>query len=201
MYDKVRKLILTEKIEELEKMKKSGVDFLKVVDKKSINLGLPEVSLAQFAISAGNVDILKIILSESKLDSTKWTSCSINNAFDAIEEEETKRMISYLVSLGEDINCNKAISDHGGPLSKAIDSGSVELVNFLLENGANVDQNYGAMGSPLIIAIKEKKNKIALALIRNAKDLSIVDDDGKTALDIAKDMKMNKIVKSLEAKN
>ena len=200
LYNKVKNLIFNEKVEELKKLKNNGVKFNEIIYEDNIKLGINDNSLVQNAISTGNIEILKMILSERKIDSSKWSSCSLSYAFDAVEEEGTKNMISYLISQGEDINCNKSNSGYGGPLAKAIQVESVDLVKFLISNGVKVDQNYSAVGSPVIVAIKEKKKKIAMEIISHSKDFSFTDDDGKTALDIAKELKMDEVVQVLSKK-
>lgn len=199
-FAEVAKLVLGEKIAELKKLKAQGMNFGELQKKEDEKIGMNLNTLATHAIETGNLELTKFMMNELKVDIKKLHNCVLEYAYTAIEERDTKKMIDYLIEIGADVNCNRDMSGLGGALASAIDAESVEYVKYIVDKGANIDQSYGAYGSPLIYALKEEKPEISEYLALHSKDISFKDDDGKTALDIAKAMNYTNVVKILEAK-
>nr|XP_057921252.1 protein phosphatase 1 regulatory subunit 12C [Doryrhamphus excisus] len=86
---------------------------------------------------------------------------------------------------GEIINCSNA--DGITALHQACIDGSMEMVSFLLEHGANVNQVDSEGWTPLHVAASCGYRDIADFLLRNGASLSAVNCDGDVPVDIALD--------------
>lgn len=72
------------------------------------------------------------------------------------------------------------------PLHAAVEESPIELIEFLLKNGADVNHRSQMNGmTPLMIATDRKNTSIINLLLAYGSDPHIQDNDGKTALDIA----------------
>lgn len=78
-----------------------------------------------------------------------------------------------------------------------------EVARFLIENGANINEN-SKMGSPLMAAVVKGNNEIALLLLQKKANVNDVDANGTTALiyatqfgniDILKELLLNNVDK------
>ncbi|XP_071360695.1 protein phosphatase 1 regulatory subunit 12C isoform X2 [Trachinotus anak] len=99
------------------------------------------------------------------------------------EAKDTKRRNGEDVT--EIINCSNA--DGITALHQACIDGSMEMVTFLLENGANVNQVDSEGWTPLHVAASCGYSDIADFLLQQGASLSAVNCDGDVPLDIALD--------------
>jgi ankyrin len=92
------------------------------------------------------------------------------------------------------------------PLVQAVSTGRAEIVKFLIEKGAKVDEADEDNESPLWKAARFKHQDIALILLEAGADPLIAaigcdehdPDDGKSALDVAKENNLSEIVELME---
>jgi ankyrin repeat protein len=90
-----------------------------------------------------------------------------------------------------------AVDAHGGtPLFMAIFAKKSELVQFLLEHGANPNHKCGE-DTPLIVAVEHGSLDDVKNLIAFGADLTPKDSEGRTALDIATSMNRPESVREL----
>ncbi|XP_059200062.1 protein phosphatase 1 regulatory subunit 12C isoform X2 [Centropristis striata] len=99
-------------------------------------------------------------------------------------DEETKRRDEE-DEVGELINCSNA--DGITALHQSCIDGSMEIVSFLLENGATVNQVDNEGWTPLHVAASCGYPEIADFLLQNGASLCAVNCDGDVPLDIALD--------------
>ena len=94
--------------------------------------------------------------------------------------------VDILVARGADleITCpDPAYWDHGcTALLGAAHEGNSEIVETLLEAGANIDAKMPDGSTALMLAVKASKEKVARALLEYKPDVNAVDDDGCNAL-------------------
>lgn len=114
-----------------------------------------------------------------------------------------RSVLESLVQLGGDLD--QAPPKGNTPLITAIMVGNTENVKTLLRLGANVntvaDNSFADRVSPLIAAVSASSPDIEIidALLEKNPDLSITDQNGRTALDHAKDSREKEIVQKLTA--
>ncbi|MBI1216574.1 MAG: hypothetical protein GC185_12250 [Alphaproteobacteria bacterium] len=68
--------------------------------------------------------------------------------------------------------CVKWESRKGSPLTVAQDSGSLNVFRFLLDSGADANENTGNDWTPLLRAVKKGRHDFALALMEKGADLN-----------------------------
>ena len=82
----------------------------------------------------------------------------------------------------------------------AAENGATEIIDYLLKNGANINDIDIRGDSSLIIALKNNNIKAAKFLIEKGADLSIINEEDKTALTIAKDIDSKEIIELINIK-
>lgn len=111
-------------------------------------------------------------------------------------------LVKVLLKAGADINL-------GNALYEAADRDNTELVNFLISKGADVNQKDNKGNTPLSKAIQNPKNYYkdymtkynanAIALIDAGADLTLPDEYGRAAYDLAKTNKNKTIVEYIDS--
>jgi len=111
-------------------------------------------------------------------------------------------LVKVLLNAGADINL-------GNALYEAADRDNTELVNFLISKGADVNQKDNKGNTPLSQAIQNPKNYYkdymtkynanAIALIDAGADLTLPNEYGRAAYDLAKTNKNKTIVKYIDS--
>ena len=82
----------------------------------------------------------------------------------------------------------------------AAEDGAVDTIDFLIRNGANINDTDVRGDSALIIAVKNNNIKASQLLIEHGADLNIKNEDNKDALNIAKDLGYKEITDFIENK-
>ena len=80
---------------------------------------------------------------------------------------------------------NTINSWHGSPLHYALQLNKMNIVTFLLENGAQIDTRNRKGSSPLHIAAIRSKVEVLVALIQKGADVNVFDKDGNSPLYLA----------------
>lgn len=131
-------------------------------------------------------------------------------------EDGDLEKVKSIIEKGADINLEY---DDWTPLTKASEKGHLNIVKYLVENGAdvNIKNNQGetALMTALILYIKifKKENKldakiminsildkclkIVKFLIKNKACVNIINNEGKTALDLAEENGCEEVAKFL----
>jgi uncharacterized protein len=91
----------------------------------------------------------------------------------------------YLAEHGADLNASATNGSGYNALTGAVASGHTQIVQWLLENGANPNYRYGPGYSPLLTAAANGHLEILKLLLANGADLNATSSDGKSALTLA----------------
>ncbi len=90
------------------------------------------------------------------------------------------------------------VGTRGTALHAAIESGDEEIVNLLLNHGANVDAANAHGETPLFIAASMGKKPLVARLLQLKADPSIRDINGQSAIDAAKEANHPEVVEMLK---
>lgn len=128
------------------------------------------------------------------------TDVNLANRFD-----ETPLMYAAIIG---DIDFAKALIQRGAqvnrlgwaPLHYAASRGQVKMVQFLLDHGAFPNAPAADGSSPLLLAVTSRKADAVKVLLAAGADPKAVNQQRKSALDVAKEMKLSSIVSLLEGK-
>ena len=85
------------------------------------------------------------------------------------------------------------------PLIWATYSGSLDVIRFLLERGADTQVTYKKGWTPLHIAAREGRLEVARLLLEGGGDVKSKNDNGKTPLDLAMNDAMRKLLRRTPA--
>lgn len=115
-----------------------------------------------------------------------------DTALNLASHEGQAKMVSFLISRGADPNNG---GQKGSPLYNAK---NVEVARILLDNGADINfKTKVTKSSPLNIALRFKKTKLALFLIEQNADIHHITAYGSTAILYAVQYSQNKVAKVL----
>ncbi len=101
-----------------------------------------------------------------------------------------------LVSRGADVNVPDR--DGGTALTFASKSGHLEIVRLLVEHGADLNARDHEGDTPVMCAINGKSAGIINFLISRGADLTIMNKHNKTALDLASEKGLLRIVNDIK---
>lgn len=126
-----------------------------------------------------------------------------SNIFLAVQAEHMKA-VEKLVSGGTDINTRREDGNNNTPLMEAATWNSKEIVEFLLQKGANPNliDRYGRTALMLAMLYRENGEEdvleITKILIAGGTDMTIKNTDGKTAREIATDRGYSRVAEMLK---
>lgn len=117
-----------------------------------------------------------------------------------------EEMVKFLLEKGADANTvceieNEHIDISPTPLMNAAYRGNTNIINMLLENGADINYTTDYGMTALMMAASFNQFEAAKVLLENNADTSITDEYGRTALDLAKLEDYKDIVELLEKYN
>lgn len=117
-----------------------------------------------------------------------------------------EEMVKFLLEKGADANTvckieNEHIDISPTPLMNAAYRGNTNIINMLLENGADINYTTDYGMTALMMAASFNQFEAAKVLLENNADTSITDEYGRTALDLAKSEDYKDIVELLEKYN
>ncbi|SIN82115.1 Ankyrin repeat-containing protein [Chryseobacterium scophthalmum] len=108
-----------------------------------------------------------------------------------IMEIELQRKLGAMIRAVKDIsNVIKTLDEYpteinlvgGTPLNHAINRGRYEIVKYIVERGANVNDLYDKNYSPLMSAVNGKNIEMVKLLLENGADVNLKDKYGNDAL-------------------
>uniref|UniRef100_UPI003F4B25E1 ankyrin repeat domain-containing protein n=1 Tax=Brachyspira catarrhinii TaxID=2528966 RepID=UPI003F4B25E1 len=128
------------------------------------------------------------------------------NALVYASSDENEEMVKFLLAKGADANTvceieNEDMVISPTPLMNAAYNGNINIINMLLENGADINYTTDFGTTPLMMAASFNHFEAVKVLLENNADTSITDEDGRTALDWAKLENFEDIVELLEEYN
>lgn len=144
-----------------------------------------------YAITYNRFDDLKKLISKENVNHKVKDGYPIHYAVFKNNLIITK----YLIELGADVNVR--FEDESTPLITAAENGFQELCELLLEHGAqaNAVDNYG--NDALVKAVFYGRTELIKLLIKYGADANNSKVRGKTAIDLAKEMKLPEIISLL----
>jgi len=135
-----------------------------------------------FAYKKEHLDVCKLLIEEGAFIQNLSEE---NNEF-YLMMASLGGFLEVLKSLIEKVDVN--IEEHGRTaLMHAAYGGKLEAVNFLIDNGADVNKKGKEGMTALMYASKEGYLEVVKTLLENGADYKIKSDEGKTALDLSKD--------------
>ena len=111
----------------------------------------------------------------------------------AVDDSTTLRRFHFLVSRGAQVKDTEA-------LSAAAAGGSIELVTFLLDNGADVNMSRPETMSPLMLAATHGYEDMVRLLLSRGASIQPVDGEGHDAIVLARERGHWGVAKLLESK-
>ena len=117
-----------------------------------------------------------------------------------------EEMVKFLLEKGADANTvceikNEHTDISPTPLMNAAYKGNTNIINILLENGADINYTTDYGMTALMYAASFNQFEAAKVLLENNADTSITDEYGRTALDLAKSEDYKDIVELIEKYN
>ena len=106
------------------------------------------------------------------------------------------KIVKLLIEKGADVNI-KGYSDVT-PIMSASIGGNLEIVRLLYESGANINAIEKTDMDALMFASQSGHFEMVKYLLKNGADIHIRDIDGNTALDLAKNRRVKKVLKKAE---
>ncbi len=93
-------------------------------------------------------------------------------------------ILRILANAGADLNAPSFM--HGEPIRAAAIKGDVNTVEFLLDQGANIEADYHS-STPLLLAVENDHRKLAEILLRRGANINEFDMYGRSAIHLAAD--------------
>jgi len=114
------------------------------------------------------------------------------------QQKELLPIVELLLAHRVDVNS----ADKSGwtPLALAVDRDSPDVVDALVNHGANIDVPVSSMGNetPLMLAIRRNSQRMLKTLIAAKPDFSLVNSQGRTALSYARGYRDTDMIEMLQ---
>jgi uncharacterized protein len=146
-------------------------------------------AILMIAVTTGNLDIVKILV-DNGANINQQDAIGGASALQYACDEGHVDIVEYLIKMRADINGND-----GGPLLAASRGGYIIIIQFLINNGAQVNLLDVRGSSALIWATRYNHTKSVKLLLESGTDYSIKNDSDETALSIAKENGFDEIEK------
>ena len=160
-----------------------GVDLLKEAMGKVEAEKIRELyawDLVVGAASTGNMENLMFVL--KKLDANKIPRTILDEAMNGAAQNNSLEMIRLLLKPGASANGK---SNSWPPIYIAIEHGHPEVVKLLVDNGANVNEQFFEHGTPLMFAVKYDFPDLVEYFLEHGADVHGKSIYGLTALHVA----------------
>ena len=169
-----------------------------------VNLASELTGFTPLMASLNNIAIAELLI-EKGADIEAKDDDGIN-ALVYASTYNNEEMVKFLLEKGADANTvceieNEHIDISPTPLMNAAYRGNTNIINMLLENGADINYTTDYGMTALMMAASFNQFEAAKVLLENNADTSITDEDGYTALDLAKSEDYKDIVELLEKYN
>ena len=149
----------------------------------------------------GNKRLVKALVNQGVDLETKDShgrTAFFNAAFIVDEDQD---MASFLIEKGANMDVQDT-EKKLTPLHILSKAGKAQNVAFLLEKGANPNLRNAWGNTPLQLAIWDEQTDVVNAFLESkSTDVSVKDNQGKTALDFAKEKNLTEIVEALQSRS
>ncbi len=164
--------------EKLQTLLENGLD-----PNMPISSDRPDVRALHFAaISKDNPEIIRLLVT-AKAELNRRSESGVSPLFAAITYSNS-RNAQELIALGADVNTSNSVGCTA--LEAAVSFGPAEVVKALVAHGADVNQQKTRrQGLPLTVAVREDDLAMARLLLQLGADPTLIDLQGKRALDHA----------------
>ena len=169
-----------------------------------VNLGAELTGFTPLMASLNNIAIAELLI-EKGADIEAKDDDDIN-ALVYASTYNNEEMVKFLLEKGTDANTvceieNEHIDISPTPLMNAAYRGNTNIINMLLENGADINYTTDYGMTALMMASSFNQFEAAKVLLENNADTSVTDEYGRTALDLSKLEDYKDIVELLEKYN
>ncbi|KAF7708676.1 B-cell lymphoma 3 protein homolog [Silurus meridionalis] len=143
---------------------------------------------------------LHIILSHLSQLSSFHSACLNSRNFEGLTplhltvQDGNKKLAKMLLDSGADINAVD-IKSGRSPLIHAVEKSCMEMINFLLENGCNVNSQSYSGNTALHIACGRGEVEAVRVLLKNGADSSLKNYHNDTAVMVAKNKKVSDVLR------
>lgn len=138
----------------------------------------------------------EIILMEIKKDSKKENK---NLCLLLVADYGILQSTKYLIEIGAEVDC-LAPANFRTPLLTAASSGHINIVSYLLANGANINAKDSMAANALILASTKGNLDMIKFLVEKGIDTHAIMDGGYNARDMAKGRKVKKYLREIGIK-
>lgn len=167
---------------------------------EQINFALPPTKTTALyqAVMCGKNKILKILVTNPRVDLTKRTTDGLS-ALDAAIDKGNEPMVQLLLKSGRPVDMDVPASDGFTPLQRATQKGHSKMMKALLEAKAGPDRPVGdnAGYRPLHIAAEYGNVAAARVLLDAKANPDVRDDEQRAPLHIAAEQKSSPMIKLL----
>lgn len=169
-----------------------------------VNLGAELTGFTPLMASLNNIAIAELLI-EKGADIEAKDDDDIN-ALVYASTYNNEEMVKFLLEKGADANTvceieNEHIDISPTPLMNAAYRGNTNIINMLLENGADINYTTDYGMTALMMAASFNQFEAAKTLLEHNANTSITNGYGETALDLAKSEDYKDIVELLEKYN
>ena len=142
-------------------------------------------TLLGYASSLGNIQIVELLLSASRLPADQQVSDDSSSPLMLAAKAGHVNVVQLLLTRGSAINHRN--SSQSSALNLAATAGKVEVVKILVDHHANVDNRTNFQSTPLIQATQrtlfgDNELKICELLLKNGADINAVDRNKTSAI-------------------
>jgi ankyrin repeat protein len=145
-------------------------------------------------LAARRLDMIRFLVSKGADVNVKGDTLGYTRLHKACQFENDLDVATFLISKGADVNTrnNWGIT----PLIGTSTNGNREMVQLLIDNGADVNMGYWN-GTPLLVAAAAGHTDVVKLLIDKGANINASDDRGRTPLSRAQQQGHSKIVELL----
>ena len=135
------------------------------------------------AAHSGQLDVVEYLVQSGadvhQKDTAEWSALTYAAYSGQIE------VVKYLAENGANVNARNKYGETA--LMKAAENGQIDVVKYLVEQGADVHQKDGWQGrTALMVAALNGHFEVVKCLVEHGADVHQKNEEGKTALDIAR---------------
>ncbi len=184
----------------LEAIDGNDIDMVKKLMENGVSVNANNVDTKDnpltLAIMRGNVEIAKILMEKGARHNI--SSSNIGKILNHLIAKNHTEMVKFLIDNGTYIDSRYRTRT---PLMTAAAMKNTDLVEYLLEHGANVNAIDSSGNSALIYAVSYRDLRTTEAILNHGPDLNIVNNEGRNAIAIAADLGLYEIINAIEERD